>query len=73
MLKRTYSSLRRPFYPAENLSTQKLFNIKDNVQLSVLMDYFNAFNRPSMGYPNTDISNPTFGEVLSKAGRGNRQ
>lgn len=71
--KRTYSSLRGPFYPAENLSAQKLFNIKDNVQFSVHMDYFNAFNRHQWAYPNTDISSPGFGEVLSKAGGGNRQ
>ena len=70
---RTYSSLRGPFYPAENLSAQKLFNIKENVQFSVRMDFFNAFNRHQWAYPNTDISSSSFGQVLSKAGGGNRQ
>jgi hypothetical protein len=42
----------RPFYSAENLSVQKLVHIKDNSQLSVRMDYFNAFNRYQLGYPN---------------------
>lgn len=71
--KRTYSSLRGPFYPAENLSAQKLFSVKESVQFSVRMDFFNALNRHQWAYPNTDISSPSFGKVLSKAGGGNRQ
>ncbi|MHB1744264.1 MAG: hypothetical protein ACYCRE_05770 [Acidobacteriaceae bacterium] len=37
------------------------------------MDYFNAFNRHIFGYPVTDISNPNFGEVITRNGGGNRQ
>jgi len=63
----------RPFYPAENLGVQKLVHIKDNSQLSVRMDYFNAFNRYQLGYPTSNISSSSLGEIISKTGGGNRQ
>ena len=70
---RTYNSLRGPFYPAENLSAQKLFHIREGAQVSIRMDFFNALNRHQWAYPNTDISSSSFGKLLSKAGGGNRQ
>lgn len=70
--RRTYTALRGPFYPAENLSAKKIFHIRDNLLFAVRMDYFNAFNRYQWAYPTTNISSATFGEVLESGG-GNRQ
>ncbi len=69
---RTYTALRGPFYPAENLSAKKIFHFTERTLFSVRMDYFNAFNRYQWPYPVTNISNPNFGQVLESGG-GNRQ
>ena len=71
--KRAYSTLRGPAFQNENIGAKKLFHIKDNVLVTVRMDYFNAFNRHIFAYPITDISSPNFGEVINRNGGGNRQ
>jgi hypothetical protein len=37
------------------------------------MDYFNALNRYQLGFPATNRSSSSFGEITSKSGGGNRQ
>jgi hypothetical protein len=72
--KRTYSSIRGPLYPAENLSLRKLFHITEGSSLSLRMDYFNAFNRTQMGWPQgTNINASNFGLINNKFSAANRQ
>lgn len=70
---RTYSSLRGPLYPAENLSLRKLFHITEGSSLSLRMDYFNAFNRTQIGWPSTNLNASNFGEINNKFSAANRQ
>ena len=65
--KRTYTNLRGPFYPVEDLSLKKVFNITEGKSFSLRMDYFNAFNRTQIGWPSTDINASNFGTI--KIGR----
>jgi len=71
--KRNYSGLRGPSYQNEDIGAMKLFHVKDNVLITLRMEYFNAFNRHIFNGPITDISSPNFGEVVSTNGGGNRQ
>lgn len=72
--KRAYTSIRGPLYPAENLSLRKLFHITEGSSLSLRMDYFNAFNRTQMAWPEgTNINASNFGYINSKFSAANRQ
>lgn len=72
--KRTYSAIRGPNYPGENLSLRKQFTITEGSSLSLRMDYFNAFNRTQIGWPQgTNINNSNFGYINSKFSAANRQ
>lgn len=71
---RTYSAIRGPWYPGENLSLRKQFLITEATSLSLRMDYFNAFNRTQMGWPQgTNINASNFGLINNKFGAANRQ
>jgi hypothetical protein len=71
--KRTYSALRGPWYPSENLSLKKQFQITEGTSFSLRMDYFNALNRTQIGWPSTNINASNFGEINNKFGAANRQ
>jgi hypothetical protein len=71
--KRAYTSLRGPFYPVENLSLKKIFQITEGKAFSLRMDYFNALNRTQIGWPSTDINASNFGTISNKFAGGNRQ
>lgn len=73
--KRAYSAIRGPKYPAENLSLRKQFHVTEGSSLSLRMDYFNAFNRTQIGWPQgTNINAPsTFGTIWNKFAAKNRQ
>ncbi|UWZ85387.1 carboxypeptidase regulatory-like domain-containing protein [Occallatibacter riparius] len=72
--KRAYDSIRGPHYPGENLSLRKLFRITEGTSLSLRMDYFNAFNRTQIAWPQgTNINASNFGYINSKFTAANRQ
>lgn len=70
---RAYNSVRGPWYPVEDLSAKKIFQITEGSSFSVRMDYFNAFNRTQEPFPTTNITATNFGQVTSKFAGGNRQ
>jgi hypothetical protein len=51
-----------------NLSITKGFMVTSTVRLDVRMDAFNAFNHVNYSNPNTNITSPDFGRILSSAG-----
>jgi hypothetical protein len=72
--KRAYSAIRGPNYPSENLSLRKLFHVTESSSLSLRMDYFNAFNRTQVGWPEgTNINSSNFGTINSAYSAANRQ
>jgi len=70
---RAYHALRGPFYPVEDLSLRKVFNITEGKYFSLRMDYFNALNRTQIGWPSTDINASNFGTINNKFAAANRQ
>lgn len=71
--KRTYTALRGPLYPVENLSAKKQFHITEGSSFTVRMDFFNAFNRTQLPFPSTNINASNFGEINGAFAGGNRQ
>jgi hypothetical protein len=63
---RNYASLRSAPYRDEDISLMKRFSFHENVNASLRMDYFNAFNRTRFNGPDTNILDSTFGEVTSQ-------
>jgi hypothetical protein len=57
--------IRGPGYWAVNLSVTKGFRLSQTVRLDVRMDAFNAFNRMNYANPNTNITSPDFGRILT--------
>ena len=51
-----------------NATLQKGFALRDGVRLDVRLDAFNAFNRVNYNNPNTNITSPDFGRLLSAPG-----
>jgi hypothetical protein len=71
--KRAYNPVRGPWYPVENLSAKKVFQITEGTSFSLRMDYFDAFNRTQAPFPSTNINASNFGLINSKFSGGNRQ
>ena len=51
-----------------NLSVTKGFRLSQTVRLDLRMDAFNAFNRVNYSNPNTNITSPDFGRILTSTG-----
>ena len=51
-----------------NASLVKGFRLRDTVRLDVRLDAFNALNRVNYNNPNTNITSPDFGRLLSAQG-----
>ena len=72
--KRAYAALRTPPLRLENIDAIKTFKIWDNLQASIRVDYFNAFNRTRMHSPDNNSLDSTFGEVTDPtSANSNRQ
>jgi hypothetical protein len=39
--------------------------ITERTSVSLRMEAFNVFNHPELGSPNTNLSSPTFGQILA--------
>jgi hypothetical protein len=57
--------IRGPGNWSVNLSVTKGFRVTQTVRLDVRMDAFNAFNRINYNNPNTNITSPDFGRLLT--------
>jgi hypothetical protein len=60
--------IRGPGSLSVNLSVSKSFSVGGDARLEVRMDAFNAFNRVNYSNPNTNITSPDFGRILSSTG-----
>lgn len=68
---RTFGNEKRnqlygPGLDEENLSASKYFTIYNQIKLQIRADATNAFNHPSYGLPNTNLS-PCKGQVVGEA------
>jgi len=70
----TYAQLRTPPLRLENFDIIKAFPIKEGVQLSLRLDYFNAFNRTRLQGPDVQSLHSTFGQITNLSSQiNNRQ
>ena len=60
--------IRGPGNWSVNLSVTKGFRLSQTVRLDFRMDAFNAFNRVNYSNPNTNITSPDFGRILTSTG-----
>jgi hypothetical protein len=52
----------------ENISLRKVFSIHEKYRAQFRIDAFNAFNRSTLGGPNTTITSANFGQITSISG-----
>jgi hypothetical protein len=71
--KRTYNSVRGPWYPSENLNLVKKVHLTEGTSFTLRIDYFNAFNRVQAPFPTTSLGSSNFGQITSKFSATNRQ
>ncbi len=72
--KRAYAALRKPPLRVENIDAIKTFRIWENLQASLRVDYFNAFNRTQLQAPDNNSLDSTFGEITNPSSQiSNRQ
>jgi hypothetical protein len=63
---RTLSDVRGPRFSNVDLSLFKTFFIKERFRLQARGEFFNAFNSPMFGLPNTSFGNRNFGRITSQ-------
>ena len=62
--------LRGPGFRNLDASLAKKFHISERYSFDVRADFFDAFNHPNYGNPNTQLGNANFGRILATAGVG---
>ncbi|MHB1781695.1 MAG: outer membrane beta-barrel protein [Acidimicrobiales bacterium] len=73
-VKRNYVAIHSAPYRMEDFDAMKYFHVTDRVVLTLRCDYFNAFNRTQLPYPDNNISDSTFGMVTNQSSQiSNRQ
>jgi len=71
---RNYAALRTPPLREESFELIKSFHITEQVQASLHMSYFNAFNRTMLEQPDDNSLDSTFGQITSLGSQiSNRQ
>jgi hypothetical protein len=69
---REYAGLRNPAFYNENLNVRKRFQFTERFRGILQVDYFNAFNRTQFQNPDNNVSNGTYGQVITQgAQQGN--
>jgi hypothetical protein len=69
---RQYAGLRNPAFYNENLNVRKRFQFTERFRGILQVDYFNAFNRTQFQNPDNNVSNGTYGQVITQgAQQGN--
>ena len=69
---RRFGNLRGPRNPTENFGIFKNFPFREAMFLQFRCDLINAFNRAGRADPDTNLSDPTFGQILD-VGEGPRE
>jgi hypothetical protein len=69
---RFFGNLRGPRNPSENFGVFKNFPFREGMFLQFRCDMINAFNRAGRADPDTNLSDPTFGQILD-VGEGPRE
>jgi len=66
--------LRNPGFATEDLSMHKTVAVGPDGRYNFTFraEFFNVFNRHSMGGPNTNLGDPNFGKIQSYGGIGGR-
>jgi hypothetical protein len=64
---RTLPDVRGPRYSNVDLSVAKTFPVRENIDLQLRGEIFNAFNTPIFGLPNQAFGNRQFGTITSQA------
>jgi hypothetical protein len=57
----------------EDVSLYKNFSIVEKFKVQLRADFLDVFNRHQLGGPNTDITNPLFGQITSVYGNRTMQ
>jgi hypothetical protein len=60
--------IRGPANWTVNASFGKVFSLRESLRLEVRLDAFNAFNHVNYNNPNTNITSPDFGKILTAVG-----
>lgn len=68
-----YAQLRGFATRNEDLALQKNYNITEKYRAQLRVDLFNAFNRHTLGGPNTSLTSPLFGQITSVSGNRTAQ
>ncbi len=63
-----YAQARRVGTINEDLTLQKSFRIKEGIRWQFRVEAFDAFNRSTLGAPNTAVNNALFGQITSISG-----
>ncbi len=63
-----YAQARRVGTINEDLTLQKIVRLGEKVQWQLRAEAFNAFNRSTLGAPNTAVENSLFGQISSISG-----
>jgi len=58
--------VRNPGFWALNTAVQRSFPIREQLHLIFRAEAFNILNHPNLGFPNTGLSNSTFGELANQ-------
>ena len=68
------SQVRNPGLATEDLSVHKtvLMGADGRYNLTFRMEFFNVLNRNQLGGPDTNMADPTFGQIISYGGLGGR-
>ncbi len=68
------SQIRNPGLATEDLGLHKSFGLgsSERYRLSLRLEFFNIFNRHQLGGPDTNLSDPNFGQIISFGGLGGR-
>ncbi len=65
---RTQPRLRAPGINSFDLSLSRTQPIRERIQLQFRAEFFNAFNKPQFGEPNTNVTATNFGAITSAGG-----
>ena len=65
MLSTRLADLRAPMLNKWDIAAMKAFQISERVNLKFRAEFYNAFNHPNFGAPNTTVTSSNFGRITS--------
>jgi hypothetical protein len=64
------ADLRAPIMNKWDMTAMKNFRITEGVRVNFRAEFYNAFNHPNFGSPNTTVTSSSFGRITSTVGGG---